>query len=138
MDRRLLAVFGSEMWTAWSATTRGWRTATRAAARSTSTQRSPEEFAAAHTGGGSQQPGGVLAITLDVAQEGAELGRGPNLELGWFHLRRIGGIGDVADDVAPAHRIPERTMDQDVDVSDRLGRQAARPVAPAGSQQVPV
>jgi hypothetical protein len=33
----------------------------------------PEQLATAHAGGGSQKPGGVLAITLNMGQEGAEL-----------------------------------------------------------------
>jgi hypothetical protein len=50
----------------------------------------------------------------------------------------VGGVGDVADDVAPAHRVLEHPVDEDVDVADRLGRETAWPVASAGGQQLPV
>jgi hypothetical protein len=103
----------------------------RAASRSTSTQRSPEQLATAHAGGGSQKPGGVLAITLNMGQEGAELVGAPDLEFGGLDLRRVGGVGHVADDIAPAHGVLEHSMDEDVDVSDRLGRQATWPMTSA-------
>jgi hypothetical protein len=66
-----------------------------------------------------------------MGQEGAELVGAPDLEFGGLDLRRVGGVGHVADDIAPAHGVLEHSMDEDVDVSDRLGRQATWPMTSA-------
>ena len=73
-----------------------------------------------------------------MGQEGAELAGAPDLEFGGLDLRRVGGVGHVANDIAPAHRVLEHPMDEDMDVSDRLGRQATWPMTSAGGQQLPV
>jgi hypothetical protein len=98
----------------------------------------PEQLAATHAGGRGQQPRRVLAVAFDVGEEGAELPRRPDLELSRLRLRRVSGVGHVAHDVAPAHRVPERPVDQDMDIPDRLGGQAARPVPAAGGQQLSI
>jgi hypothetical protein len=73
-----------------------------------------------------------------MGQEGAELAGTPNLEFGRLDLRRVGGVGHVADDIAPAHRVLEYPVDENVDVSDRLGRQGTWPMTSAGGEQLPV
>jgi len=95
----------------------------------------PQQLTTTHAGGRRQEPGGVMAILPDMEQEGAELSRCPDLQLSCLRLRRVGGVGDVANGVAPAHRVPEGSMHEHVDVPDGLRREAARGRAPTRSQQ---
>jgi hypothetical protein len=73
-----------------------------------------------------------------MGQERAELPGAPDLEFGRLDLRRVGGVGHVADHIAPAHRVLEHPVEEDMDVADRLGCQAAWPMTSAGGQQLPV
>jgi hypothetical protein len=51
-----------------------------------------------------------VAILPDMEEEGAELSRCPHLQLSSVHLRRVGGVGHIANRVTPAHRVPEGPM----------------------------
>jgi hypothetical protein len=60
------------------------------------------------------------------------------LHLWGADLRQVHRVGDVADDVAPAHRDGERRVQGGVDVLHGLGREAALAVAAATGEQVSV
>jgi hypothetical protein len=102
----------------------------------------PGQLAAAHASGGDQQPQGVQAVVADMVEERAQfLGR-PDPLLGGAGGRGVGGLGDVADQVAPAHGIVQGAVQHQVHVADGLGRQptlaAASSLAATMLQQVGV
>jgi len=98
----------------------------------------PENLAPAHPGRHRQQPRRIEAVDLDVVEEGPKLIGAPYLHLGRPRLGRVGRVSHVADHEPPAHRIAQRPMQDRVDVAHRLRREAARGVAAATSQEVPV
>ena len=111
------------------------------AGRGLQVNRSPgqaEQFASAHPGGGEQQPHRGQAVAAGGLEEGPELVGRPHGPLLTGDTWRVGGIGDVAGDEAPPHRIAERLVQQDVDVADALGLEAAAAVPPAMLCQVGV
>src|SRR6266498_3024210 len=103
-------------------TTLGRRGESRAAFRSTSTQRS--EFGASHPGGGDEQPQGVQAILASVGQEGPQLLWGPDLHLRRGATRRADRVGHVTDQVAEADGVSKGPVQHGVDVAHGLGGQA--------------
>jgi hypothetical protein len=71
------------------------------AGRGLQVDRSPgqaEQLAAAHPGGGEQQPHRGQAILACGRQEGAEFFGRPGAPLLAGHTRRVGGVGDIASD----------------------------------------
>jgi hypothetical protein len=78
-----------------------------------------------HAGGGEQQPGGVQPVGSDMIEEDVELLRAPDMHLRCRAPRKVGHSSNVAGDIPPAHRVPERGMQGAMDVADCLRRQAA-------------
>lgn len=70
-----------------------------------------------------------------MVEEHAELLGCPDLSFGCQALRRVDSVGDVAGDVAQAHGVLERTVEDGVDVVDRLGRHALAVAEPALGEQ---
>jgi hypothetical protein len=93
---------------------------------------------ATHPGRGEQHPRGEQPVGTHVGKERAELLGAPDLHFRGADLRQVHRVGDVADDVAPAHCDGERRVKGGVDVLHGLGRQAALAVAAATGEQVPV
>jgi hypothetical protein len=102
----------------------------------------PGELAAAHAGGGDQQPQGVQAVVADMVEERAQFLGCPDLLFGGAGGGWVGRLGDVADQVPPAHRVMQGAVQHHVHVADGLGRQpgsaAVDRLAPATLQQVGV
>jgi hypothetical protein len=69
-----------------------------------------------------------------MLKEDPELVGTPDPHLGRLALGRIGRLGDVADQIAPPDRVLERPMQDVVDVTDGLGRQALAILASLGQQ----
>jgi hypothetical protein len=90
-----------------------------------------EQLAAAHPGGGEQQPHRGQAVLAGGLQEGTELLGRPHGPLPTGHARRVSGIRDVAGGQAPAHRITKGLVQQDMDMPDALGLEPAAAVPPA-------
>jgi hypothetical protein len=98
----------------------------------------PSDLAAAHAGGGEQQPSRVQRVIAHMLEEEAQLLWAPHMQL-WCHaLGQVSQDGNVAREVAPAHCVSECRMEHAVDVPDTLRSQPAAPVAPPIVQQLTV
>jgi hypothetical protein len=83
----------------------------------------------------------VPAVAARAVEEGAQRLRRPGLDLRAqvrALLRRIGRLGDVASEQLPAHGIPQRAVQDEVEVAHRPDGQTALAVDAAVGQQVQV
>src|SRR4029450_13919511 len=94
--RRLRSVLGAESCTWWSTTTRGMVGETVAWSKAMSTQRSP-----------ARSPRRLPAVGAASVEEVAQLLRRPDFLFGGAGGRWVGGLGNVADQIAPAHGVVE-------------------------------
>jgi hypothetical protein len=70
-----------------------------------------------------------------VVEKGAELLRTPDAHLARHALWEIGRHSDVAGDIAPTNRVPERGVQGAMDVADRLWGKAAASLPMPGLEQ---
>ena len=97
----------------------------------------PQGLAAPHAGQSQQVPEAAVALFLGRPKEGLQLrgAPGPHLMGATPQARRVGGIGWIAHQAAPAYRVAQGAVQTAVHVMDRHGGEATLAVlAPRGGE----